>query len=212
MREPAAGERPANQSSRSNSAVEAAPGPRNALPRGGAHPAVVVDEAHQADGEARRRGGSAKPSERRHSMVGRRSSTGSTAVGDDVEEEEDQDAGRDGGEERLRRARVDALHAADRKADEDRERRRSRRAAGSAPVPMCKAHLTQGTRHTIRAWRRGIRSTSTWRRSTSSRSRSASTGRMATRLADAGVAGRGDARRLARFGRGDAEAARGAKG
>ena len=58
-------------------------------------------------------------------------------------------------------------------------------------------------------WPQGTRSTSTWRRSTSWPSRSASTTRTSTRAADALVARRRDARRLARVGGRDAEAARG---
>ena len=56
-------------------------------------------------------------------------------------------------------------------------------------------------------WRRGTRSTNTWRRSTSWRSRSASIVRRKDQ-SDALLARRGDARRLPRLGGRDAEAAR----
>ena len=191
------------------------PGRRAATRARALQPAVVVDEAHQPDGEADRE---QRARSRRTSapVVRRRArvSTGSTPCDEHVPE-----AGRRrmpvaSARQRRRAAPASvAADAAERQAEEDRERRRSRRGCRVCVVAHAigvRVTLQRGAATTIDArWPPDTRSTSTSRRSTSSRSRSASTGPQATGLADARVARRRDARRLARVGRRDAEAARG---
>ena len=160
------------------------------------HPDVVVDEAHQPD-EKPAVSRNASQAKRPSWPSSRAVSTGSTAPRHDVPEEEDQDAGRGRGEERLRRG-GDVLHAADRQAEEDREagdgaehESLQRCSCKGAPYRLrSRSAMAQG--HSVDEYLETIYFLAfpigEYRP-------------LGRRVADAGLAGRRDARRLAGVGR-----------
>ena len=189
-----AGESPPRPPPRSNSAVEAAPGPsiRRARWRF-IHASYQTRLSRPAEKPTVSSSGEpGEPSavavlERRLDRLDRR--------GEDVPEQEEQDPGRGRGEERLHRRRH-APHPGHRQAEEDRQAGDRAEEEDLGCAHLLRAFLpavVRVTLHTkrstivaafrscagrrVRSWHRGIRSTSTSRRSTSSRSRSASTAR-----------------------------------
>src|SRR4029079_4246113 len=103
------------------------------------HPDVVVDERHQADEETGREQ-EGKPREASVTAALERILDRSDRLAHHVPEEKDEDSGRHGGEERLRRW-ADVLHPAEREADEDGhagDRAEAERLKGA----HCKGHLT----------------------------------------------------------------------
>ena len=220
------GARRMNHERASNSAHGSGPGPTARRRRPVLHPAVVVDEAHEPEDETgteqERQAGELAPGSTLGHGVLQRLLDRTHAVHEHVPEEEDQDPGRERAQ-RGPQAVADRL-VPGRGADRERSSiRRSRRGRGSGSHSsgwfprICKGHLTVTTRDYSGA-----------------PAQRASGKRMAhghsvdeyletiyflafpigeyappgTRTADARGARRGDARRLTRVGRRDAQAAR----
>src|SRR6266511_1957401 len=148
-------------------------GTEQRLPALPGHPAVVVDEAHQAgDGAAPEQ--EAEPEQVTPFVFLGRLVHGLPAVGDDVEEEKEEDPCGKGHEDGLE-PDVCVPVAAERQAEEDRHAGDPAEEKGLAAAHV-RVTLQNLSGLRCARWRRGIPSTSTWRRCISWPFRSANTG------------------------------------
>src|SRR6266540_1152551 len=148
-------------------------GTEQRLPALPGHPAVVVDEAHQAgDGAAPEQ--EAEPEQVTPFVFLGRLLHGLPAVGYDVEEEKEEDPCGKGHEDGLE-PDVCVPVAAERQAEEDRHAGDPAEEKGLAAAHV-RVTLQNLSGLRCARWRRGIPSTSTWRRSISWPFRSANTG------------------------------------